>query len=130
MQNEGTDLPTREKRTAKSCCLLTLTIVLALFLLVLTAIAGIIIADTIQLRGEGLTLERRAERYKVAAQFIWVDFTRWVSRRFSDTPPMEDEQMPGNEPPTENEPPPGDEPPTENEPPPGDEPPSGDAHSF
>ncbi len=112
MQNEGTDLPTREKRTAKSCCLLTLTIVLALFLLVLTAIAGIIIADTIQLRGEGLTLERRAERYKVAAQFIWVDFTRWVSRRFSDEPPTENEPL------------------TENEPPPGDEPPSGDAHSF
>ena len=103
MQNEGTDVPTGEKRTAKSCCLWALAVCLALFLLVLTAIAGIIIADTIQLRGEGLTLERRAERYKVAALFIWVDFTRWVSRRFSDAPPTESEQ------PTENEPPSGDD---------------------
>lgn len=102
MQNEGTDLPTGEKRTAKSCCLLTLTIVLALFLLVLTALAGIIIADTIQLRGEGLTLERRAERYKVAAQFIWADFRSWVSRRFSDAPPPENEPPPESDPPAED----------------------------
>ncbi len=87
MQNEEANPPAREKHPAKSCCLLALTVCLALFLLVLTALAGIIIADTIQLRGENMTLERRAERYKVAAQFIWVDFTRLVSRRFSDEPP-------------------------------------------
>ena len=104
MQNEGTNPPTREKRTAKSCCLLALAACLTSFLLILTAIAGIIIADTIQLRGEGLTLERRAERYKVAAQFIWVDFKTWVSKRFSDAPPTE------SGPPTENEPPSGDAP--------------------
>ena len=103
MQNERTDLPSPEKRTAKSCCLLALAVGLGCFLLVLTALAGIIIADTIQLRGEGLTLERRAERYKVAALFIWVDFTRWVSRRFSNAPSPENDQ------PTENEPPSGDD---------------------
>ena len=110
MQNEGTDLPTGEKRTAKSCCLLTLTIVLAFFLLVLTAIAGIIIADTIQLRGEDFTLERRAERYKVAAQFIWVDFTRWVSGRFSDATPTENDPTTENDQQTENESPKENEP--------------------
>ena len=105
MQNEGTNVPTGEKRTAKICCLLALAVCLALFLLILTALAGIIIADTIQLRGEDFTLERRAERYKVAAQFIWVDFTRWVSGRFSDAPPPENDQPTENESPTENEPP-------------------------
>ena len=102
MQNERTDLPSPEKRTAKSCCLLALAVGLGCFLLVLTALAGIIIADTIQLRGEGLTLERRAERYKVAVQFIWVDFTRWVSGRFSDAPPPENEPPPENDPPAED----------------------------
>ena len=105
MQNEEADSPKREKNAAKSCCLLALAVCLALFLLILTALAGIIIADTIQPRGEDFTLERRAERYKVAAQFIWVDFTRWVSGRFSDAPPPENDQPTENESPTENEPP-------------------------
>ena len=103
MQNEEADSPKREKNAAKGCCLAALAVCLALFLLLLTALAGIIIADTIQLRGEDFTLERRAERYKVAAQFIWVDFTRWVSRRFSDVPPTENDTPQENKPPTENE---------------------------
>ena len=103
MPNKEADFTKQEKNAAKSCCLAALAVCLALFLLILTALAGIIIADTIQLRGEGLTLERRAERYKVAAQFIWVDFTRWVSRRFSDAPPPENDQPTENEPPLEND---------------------------
>ena len=91
MPNEETDLPPREKHATKSCCLLTLTVSLGLFLLVFTAVAGIIIVDTINLSGEKIPLSKRVERYKVASQFIWVDFKGWLSRRFSKSPPSEPE---------------------------------------
>lgn len=104
MPNEETDIPKQEKHAAKSCCLRSLTVVLAVFFLILSALAAIIIADTIQLRGERMTLSKRAERYKVAAQFIWVDFTSWVSKRFSDMPPQKNEPPSESEPPQENEP--------------------------
>ncbi len=111
MPNEEADIPKREKHAAKSCCLLALTVCLTLFLLILSALAAIIIADTIQLRGEGMTLERRAERYKVAAQFIWVDFTSWVSKRFSDKPTQENGPAQEDELPQEDEQPSEDVPP-------------------
>ena len=87
MPNEGTELPKQEKNAAKSCCLAALIVCLGFFLLVLAAIAGIIIVDTINLRGEKMTLSKRVERYKVAGQFIWFDFKNWVSRRFPESAP-------------------------------------------
>ena len=91
MQQEDTDSPPGKKHAAKSCCLLALLVSIAGFFLVLTAIAGIIIVDSISIKGEGYTLERRVERYKVACQFIWVDFKTWVSGRFSESSPSEPE---------------------------------------
>ena len=85
MPNEGTELPKQEKNAAKSCCLAALFVGLGLFLLVFAAIAGIIIVDTINLRGEKMTFSKRVERYKVAGQFIWYDFKDWVSRKWSGT---------------------------------------------
>ena len=64
MPNEEADPPKREKNAAKSCCLAALIVGLGLFLLVFAAIAGIIIVDTINLRGEKMTLSKRVERYK------------------------------------------------------------------
>ena len=105
MPNEDTDFPKREKNAAKSCCLAALIVCLGLFLLVFTAIAGIIIVDTINLRGEKMTLSKRVERYKVACQFIWFDFKEWVSGRSSGSSPSEPEiiQCPAEPPETEPE---------------------------
>ena len=81
MPNEEAESPNRGKKTAKSCCLAALAVILGFFLLVFTAIACIIIVDTVNLRGEHFTLSKRVERYKVACQFIWYDFKDAVARR-------------------------------------------------
>ena len=95
MQNDETDYPKQEKnnrtsRQAKGCLLLIATFVLVLFALVIAAAICIIIADSVSLRGEEYTLERRVERYKVACKFIWADFKDTVSRKKTDSP-QEDE---------------------------------------
>ena len=95
MQNEKTDSPAREKqnkgpRQAKGCFLLVATIGLILLSLFVVAAAGIIIMDSIRLRGEEYTLQQRVERYKVACKFLWFDFKDSVSRKNSDSP-QEDE---------------------------------------
>ena len=81
MQNEETDPSKREKRSAKSCCLLALVVGLACFILVTGALACLVIADTASLKGEGYTLSRLMERYKVACQFLWYDFMDRISRK-------------------------------------------------
>ena len=83
MMNEEADFPKREKNAAKSCCLAALIVCLVFFFLVLTAIVGIIIVDTVNLRGENISMSKRVERYKVAGQFIWFDFKDWVSKKWS-----------------------------------------------
>ena len=105
MPNEEADSSKREKNAAKSCCLAAVIVGLGLFLLVFAAIAGIIIVDTINLRGEKMTLSKRVERYKVASQFIWFDFKDWVSRVFSKSSPSEPEiiRCPAEPPETERE---------------------------
>ena len=85
MQNDETDFPAQEKqnrgsRQAKGCLLLIATVILVLFALLIAAAACIIIVDSVALRGEKFSLERRVERYKVACQFIWEDFKDTVSR--------------------------------------------------
>ena len=109
MPNEESDPHPRKMkdtggRQAKGCCLLFVSIFIACVILVVAGIAGIIIVDTVNIRGEGYTFPQRVQRYKVAGQFLWVDFKTWVSKRFSDAPPTE------SGPPTENEPPSGDAP--------------------
>ena len=81
MQNEETDPSKREKRSANSCCLLTLAVGLACFILVTGALACLVIADTASLKGEGYTLSRLVERYKVACQFLWYDLKDRISRK-------------------------------------------------
>ena len=105
MPNEDADLPKQEKNAAKGCCLAALIVGLGLFLLVFAAIVGIIILDTINLRGEKFILSKRVERYKVAGQFIWFDFKDWVSRRLSGSAPSEPEiiQCPAEPPETQPE---------------------------
>ena len=95
MQKDETDFPARKKhgsasRQAKGCLLLIATIVLVLFALVIAAAACVIIVDSVTLRGENLTLERRVQRYKVACQFLWYDFKDTVSKKKAD-PSQEDE---------------------------------------
>ena len=95
MQNDETDFLAQEKddrgsRQAKGCLCLFASFVLILFALVMAAIVCIIIVDSVSLRGEEYTLERRVERYKVAARFIWADFKDTVSRKKTDSP-QEDE---------------------------------------
>ena len=95
MQNDETDFPAREKeksgsRQAKGCLLLIATVILVLFALLIAAAACIIIVDSVALRGENFSLERRVERYKVACQFLWYDFKEAVSGKKSD-PAREDE---------------------------------------
>ena len=85
MPNEEADPRKHDKHAAKSCCLAALFVGLGLFLLVFAAIAGIIIVDTINLRGEKMTFSKRVEHYKVAGQFIWYDFKDWVSKKWSGT---------------------------------------------
>ena len=90
MQNDETDFLAQEKdnrisRQAKGCLLLITTTILVLFALAIAAAAGIIIVDSVTLRGEEYTLERRVQRYKVACQFIWYDFKNAVSRKKSDS---------------------------------------------
>ena len=85
MRNDESNLPPPEKRDgkrrqAKGCCLLSLTIMLIFFSLLVAAAASIIILDSVMIRGEGYTKERRVERYKVACRFIWEDFKNAVSR--------------------------------------------------
>ena len=110
MQNDETGFPQREKHQAKGCLLLIATVVLVFLALVIAGIASIIVVDTVRLRGEGYTFSRRVERYKVACQFLWVDFKGAVSKRFSKSSPVEPEviqcpvESPGNEPESEPEP--------------------------
>ena len=90
MQNDETDFLAQEKdnrisRQAKGCLLLITTTILVLFALAIAAAAGIIIVDSVTLRGEEYTLERSVQRYKVACQFIWYDFKNAVSRKKSDS---------------------------------------------
>jgi hypothetical protein len=103
MQNEESGFPSREKHSAKSCCLLVMTAVLVGFILILSAIACIIIVDTVSLRGEDYTLSRRVERYKVACQFLWVDFKTAVSR-FSGSEVSEPQRIEHHVAPSESEP--------------------------
>ena len=77
-------------RQGKGCLLLIATLILVVFALVITAAVCIIIADSVSLRDEEYTLERRVERYKVACKFIWADFKDTVSRKKPDSP-QEDE---------------------------------------
>lgn len=84
MQNDETDFPAQEKeksgsRQAKGCLLLIATTILVIFALVIAAALGIIVVDTVSLRGENYTLEQRVKRYKVACQFLWYDFKEAVS---------------------------------------------------
>ena len=111
MQNDETDFPAQEKdigssRQAKGCLLLITTTILVIFALVIAAIACIIIVDSVSLRGEEYTLERRVERYKVAAQFIWADFKQTVSRwkMKSSSSPIEPEIIQRPTDPSEDEP--------------------------
>jgi len=99
MQKENTEPSARERyargpRQAKGCCLLIVSIFVACFILLLAGIACIIIVDTINLRGEDHTFSWRVERYKVACQFIWVDFREWLSRKLSTLSPAEREVVP------------------------------------
>ena len=91
MQNEDTSFPARKKHPVKSCCLPGAAAVLGCFLLVLAGIACFVIADSAELHNEDLTLTQRLKRYKVACQFIWVDFKTWVSRKLSNEPPDEND---------------------------------------
>ena len=95
MQNDETDLPAQRKdgsgsRQAKGCFLLIATVILVVFALVIAAVVGIIVVDTVSLRGENYSLEQRVKRYKVACQFLWYDFKEAVSGKKSD-PSQEDE---------------------------------------
>lgn len=90
MPDEKTDFPeprenNGEFRQAKGCLLLIATTILVLFVLVMATVLCIIVADTISLRGEEFTWERRVERYKVACQFIWADFKDTLSRKKSNS---------------------------------------------
>jgi hypothetical protein len=111
MQNEDTDFTPPEKyernpRQAKGCCLLIVSIVVALFILVFAAVAGIIILDSVRLRERGreFTLERRVERYKVACQFLWFDFKEYVSQKMSKPSPAGPEYIPSPADPPESGP--------------------------
>ena len=89
MQNEETDFPSQKKKDtgssqAKGCCFLIVSILIGCVILVITGIAGIIIVDTVNIRGEGYTFSQRVQRYKVAGQFLWFDFKTWMSRKLSD----------------------------------------------
>ena len=95
MQNEETDFPPQEKhgmgsRRAKGCCLLAVTVILALFALALAAILSILIIDSVSLRGEEYTFHQRMKRYKVACQFIWADFKGWVSEKPGEPEAIQD----------------------------------------
>ena len=99
MRNEETDFPSPKKsgagsRQAKGCCLLIVSILVAGIILVIAGIAGIIIVDTVNTRGEGYTFSQRVQRYKVAGQFLWADFRTWVSRKISDEHEPSDEKEP------------------------------------
>jgi hypothetical protein len=90
MQNDETNFPAQETnngylRQVKGCLLLITTTILVLFALAIAAAAGIIIVDSVTLRGEEYTLERRVQRYKVACQFLWYDFKDFVSGKKSDS---------------------------------------------
>jgi len=90
MQNDETDFTPQEKgnrgsRQAKGCLLLIVTVILVLVALVIAAAVCIIVVDTVSLRGENYTLERRVERYKVACQFLWLDFKDSFSGKKSDS---------------------------------------------
>ena len=90
MQNDETDFPARKNgnngsRQAKGCLLLIATTILVIFALVIAAAVCIIVVDTVSLRGENYTLEQRVKRYKVACQFLWLDFRDSFSRKKSDS---------------------------------------------
>lgn len=90
MQNDETDFPAQERhcrgtRQAKGCLFLIATVVLVIFALAAAAAVCIIIVDSVSLKGEEYTLERRVERYKVACKFLWADFKDSVSGKESDS---------------------------------------------
>lgn len=89
MRNEETNPPSQKRndegyRQAKGCCVLFVSVLIACVILVIAGIAGIIIVDTVNIRGEGYTFSQRVQRYKVAGQFLWFDFKTWMSRKLSD----------------------------------------------
>lgn len=101
MRNEETDFPARGKNRSKGCLSLIAAIVLACFILILTAIVGIIALDSISLRGQGYTFPKRVERYKVACQFLWADFREALSRMHSEPQVI---RCPADPPESESEP--------------------------
>ncbi len=104
MQNDDTGFQAQERHQAKSCLSVFLTAMLILFTLAMAAAAGVIVLDSIMLRGEEHTLSWRVKRYKTAAQFIWYDFKENASRVFSQeaqtvscpVEPSEPESEPGS----------------------------------
>jgi len=99
MRNKEKDPPSPKRndegaRQVKGCFFLFVSVFIACVILVITGVAGIIIVDTVNTRGEGFTFSRRVQRYKVAGQFLWVDFKTWVSRKFSDKDAPQDENEP------------------------------------
>ena len=109
MQKEEMDFSSSEKRErgsrqAKGCCFLIVSIIVAFFILLFAAVAGFIILDTINLRGQGYTLERRVKRYKVACQFLWADFKEFVSQTKPSASPVEPEIVQPPADPPESEP--------------------------
>ena len=109
MQNEDMDFSSSEKcergtRQAKGCCFLIVSIIVAFFILLFAAVAGFIILDTINLRGEDHSLAWRVKRYKVVCQFLWFDFKDYVSRRLSESSPVEPEIVQTPVDPPESEP--------------------------
>ena len=90
MQNDKTDFPAQKKsgsgsRQAKGCLILIATTILVIFALVIAASLGIIVVDTVSLKGENYTLEQRVKRYKVAFQFLWYDFKEAISGKKLDS---------------------------------------------
>ena len=90
MPDDESNLPPAEKRDgkrrqAKGCCLLSLTVMLILLSLLVAAAASIIILDSVSIRGEEFTMERRVQRYKVACQFLWYDLKDTLSGKKTDS---------------------------------------------
>ena len=79
-------------RQAKGCFLLIASILVAIGVLILSAVACILIIDTVSIRGEGYTMSQRVKRYKVACQFIWADFKEIVSGKKPNSSPEEEEE--------------------------------------
>lgn len=83
MRNTEQDSRTQTK-FPKTGCLIVLALVFLFFTFTGAALGSLFILDS------GYTMSERKDRYKVACQFIWVDFKRWLSRQFSDEPPPDE----------------------------------------